>query len=178
LKGDGKKLNGRHLEDSDRFSYLLLEKLVGGTDGHQAEVLQTTRRTIQRLRHGPGLNWVQADVYAVRAGYTPEVVWPWWLDLLIDRTAAMEMAARATAQVELERAEQLVQREMTLRARRAERDARRRVDSLNDGWRWEYPLLRVDEASCCVARRDPDGRYPIGYCAPDCQRRPRLVPVG
>lgn len=30
-----------------------------------------------------------------------------------------------------------------------------------------------DEAPCCAARRDSLGRLPIGYCGPDCLRRPR-----
>lgn len=39
---------------------------------------------------------------------------------------------------------------------------------------WELPVLppTKDEAACCNARRDHLGRLPIGYCSPDCERRP------
>jgi hypothetical protein len=30
-----------------------------------------------------------------------------------------------------------------------------------------------DEAECCKAHALPDGRPVIGYCGPDCERRPR-----
>lgn len=30
-----------------------------------------------------------------------------------------------------------------------------------------------DEAECCNARRDDLGRLPIGYCSPECVRRPQ-----
>lgn len=30
-----------------------------------------------------------------------------------------------------------------------------------------------DEAECCNAKRDALGRLPIGYCGPECERRPR-----
>lgn len=32
-------------------------------------------------------------------------------------------------------------------------------------------MTRKEDAACCVARRLPDGRLPIGYCGPDCIRR-------
>lgn len=28
------------------------------------------------------------------------------------------------------------------------------------------------KAECCLAQRDAQGRLPIGYCGPDCERRP------
>lgn len=31
---------------------------------------------------------------------------------------------------------------------------------------------RKEQAACCVAERDKLGRLPIGYCGPDCLRRP------
>lgn len=31
---------------------------------------------------------------------------------------------------------------------------------------------RKENAPCCVARRDELGRLPIGFCSPDCVRRP------
>ena len=30
-----------------------------------------------------------------------------------------------------------------------------------------------DEAECCNEKRDDLGRLPIGYCGPDCLRRPK-----
>lgn len=53
--------------------------------------------------------------------------------------------------------------------------------------RWDKPLpdimdlssdyyprrLDKDEAECCKAHALPDGRPVIGYCSPDCERRPR-----
>lgn len=36
-----------------------------------------------------------------------------------------------------------------------------------------YPRrLDKDEAECCKAHALPDGRPVIGYCGPDCERRP------
>lgn len=32
---------------------------------------------------------------------------------------------------------------------------------------------KVREASCCGQYKDALGRYPIGYCSPDCERRPQ-----
>lgn len=32
--------------------------------------------------------------------------------------------------------------------------------------------VRKEDAACCVARRDDLGRLPIGFCSPDCIRRP------
>lgn len=29
-----------------------------------------------------------------------------------------------------------------------------------------------DEAACCRARRDALGRLPVGFCSPECVRRP------
>lgn len=34
------------------------------------------------------------------------------------------------------------------------------------------PWISKDDAPCCQARRDDLGRPPIGYCSPDCVRRP------
>jgi hypothetical protein len=31
---------------------------------------------------------------------------------------------------------------------------------------------RKEQARCCIAKRDRDGRLPIGYCSPECERRP------
>jgi hypothetical protein len=31
----------------------------------------------------------------------------------------------------------------------------------------------VREVACCAARVDEAGRYPIGFCSPECERRPR-----
>ncbi len=36
--------------------------------------------------------------------------------------------------------------------------------------RWRRPSKY--EASCCIARRDDLGRFPVGWCSPDCLRRP------
>lgn len=30
-----------------------------------------------------------------------------------------------------------------------------------------------ENAPCCVSRRDSEGRLPIGFCGPNCLRRPR-----
>lgn len=35
--------------------------------------------------------------------------------------------------------------------------------------RWQ---VRKEAAPCCVAQRDEHGRLPIGFCGPDCIRRP------
>lgn len=35
--------------------------------------------------------------------------------------------------------------------------------------------LSKDDAPCCVARRLPDGRPVIGYCSPECIRRPEVI---
>lgn len=32
---------------------------------------------------------------------------------------------------------------------------------------------RKHEAACCVSKMDDLGRLPIGYCGPDCERRPK-----
>lgn len=32
-------------------------------------------------------------------------------------------------------------------------------------------VVRKEEAPCCNAKRDRDGRLPIGYCGPACVRR-------
>jgi len=32
-------------------------------------------------------------------------------------------------------------------------------------------LLRKEQAACCLARRDSDGRLPIGWCSAGCERR-------
>jgi hypothetical protein len=34
------------------------------------------------------------------------------------------------------------------------------------------PPLTKDEAPCCRAALDEQGRPPIGFCGPDCVRRP------
>lgn len=33
------------------------------------------------------------------------------------------------------------------------------------------PFLRKEDAACCAARRDADGRLPVGFCSPGCERR-------
>ncbi len=44
------------------------------------------------------------------------------------------------------------------------------------GWAGaEYPVQippTKESAPCCVAHRDALGRLPLGYCGPDCVRRP------
>jgi hypothetical protein len=35
------------------------------------------------------------------------------------------------------------------------------------------PWITKEEAECCTSKRDSLGRLPIGYCGPDCIRRPR-----
>lgn len=35
------------------------------------------------------------------------------------------------------------------------------------------PWIRKEDAACCIARALPDGRLPIGYCSPQCVRRPK-----
>lgn len=39
---------------------------------------------------------------------------------------------------------------------------------------WDEVIVppRKEDAPCCVAKRDVLGRLPIGYCGPDCVRRP------
>lgn len=37
------------------------------------------------------------------------------------------------------------------------------------------PPLSKDDAACCLAARDEDGRPPIGWCGPDCLRRRQHV---
>lgn len=37
---------------------------------------------------------------------------------------------------------------------------------------WHDPIVTKDDAPCCNAKRDALGRLPIGYCGPDCVRRP------
>lgn len=32
-------------------------------------------------------------------------------------------------------------------------------------------LLRKEDAACCQSRRDADGRLPLGFCGPNCERR-------
>ncbi len=34
------------------------------------------------------------------------------------------------------------------------------------------PAVSKDDAPCCLARRLPDGRPVIGFCSPECVRRP------
>lgn len=48
----------------------------------------------------------------------------------------------------------------------------------SDGMVYPLPDLppRKEDAACCVARRDDVGRLPIGFCSPDCVRRPRKNP--
>lgn len=36
---------------------------------------------------------------------------------------------------------------------------------------------RKDAVACCLATRDGDGRLCVGFCGPDCQRRPANVEV-
>lgn len=31
---------------------------------------------------------------------------------------------------------------------------------------------RKEQAKCCLAKRLPDGRPVIGFCSPECERRP------
>jgi hypothetical protein len=39
---------------------------------------------------------------------------------------------------------------------------------------YEFRLsLRKDIAPCCTSKRDSLGRLPIGYCGPECERRPK-----
>jgi hypothetical protein len=33
--------------------------------------------------------------------------------------------------------------------------------------------ISKDTASCCTSKRDSLGRLPIGYCGPECERRPK-----
>jgi hypothetical protein len=41
---------------------------------------------------------------------------------------------------------------------------------------YEFRLsLRKDIAPCCNAKRDSLGRLPIGYCGPECERRPEVT---
>lgn len=35
------------------------------------------------------------------------------------------------------------------------------------------PWITKEQAACCSSKRDALGRLPIGYCGPDCIRRPR-----
>lgn len=39
---------------------------------------------------------------------------------------------------------------------------------------YDLPVLppSKDDAPCCLARALPDGRPPIGFCSPECVRRP------
>lgn len=38
-------------------------------------------------------------------------------------------------------------------------------------------VVRKEDAPCCVARIDRFGRLPIGFCSPECVRRPEPAPV-
>jgi hypothetical protein len=31
---------------------------------------------------------------------------------------------------------------------------------------------RKEDRACCVSRKDRFGRYPIGWCSPECEGRP------
>lgn len=33
-------------------------------------------------------------------------------------------------------------------------------------------MTHKEDAACCISRRDDQGRLPIGFCGPDCIRRP------
>lgn len=38
---------------------------------------------------------------------------------------------------------------------------------------WATPdVPRKETAVCCVAKRDDLGRLPVGFCSPECERRP------
>lgn len=41
----------------------------------------------------------------------------------------------------------------------------------DDRRRTGVPLTRKEDAPCCEAKRDPDGRPVLGFCGPDCIRR-------
>lgn len=64
-------------------------------------------------------------------------------------------------------------------------EAHRRASARGSAARWldDRPLppktpparpgrMTKEQAPCCLARRDRDGRLPVGFCAPDCLRRP------
>lgn len=36
----------------------------------------------------------------------------------------------------------------------------------------DVPYMRPEDAPCCRRHRDTFGRMPIGYCTPECGRRP------
>lgn len=36
-----------------------------------------------------------------------------------------------------------------------------------------WPFISKEDAPCCQAAALEDGGLPIGYCGPDCVRRPR-----
>lgn len=42
---------------------------------------------------------------------------------------------------------------------------------------YEFPTISKDDAPCCLARRDADGRLPVGWCSDECVRRPVAVRV-
>jgi hypothetical protein len=42
----------------------------------------------------------------------------------------------------------------------------RRPEVVPDPW-----LLSKYDAPCCTARVDAYGRFPVGYCGPECERR-------
>ncbi len=33
---------------------------------------------------------------------------------------------------------------------------------------------RKEEAACCLAHLDRHGRFPLGFCSDDCERRPEI----
>lgn len=35
------------------------------------------------------------------------------------------------------------------------------------------PMIRKEDAACCAATKDEYGRYCIGWCGPNCERRPK-----
>jgi hypothetical protein len=35
------------------------------------------------------------------------------------------------------------------------------------------PPVSKDTAHCCTSKRDSLNRLPIGYCGPECERRPK-----
>jgi hypothetical protein len=63
---------------SERFDLEPLATALGATcDGDIAQATETCRRTVQRWKHD-GMTVDQADRAAVKAGFHPANIWPWW----------------------------------------------------------------------------------------------------
>ncbi|MCA1569327.1 MAG: hypothetical protein LC798_03185 [Chloroflexi bacterium] len=123
-------------------------------------------RQLYRYAHR-GVTDGAADRLAVRLGFVPYLLWPEWL--AGEGSEAVQDWVTITAERRRQQEDEAMERRRIAKAALAERPKPVQEPKPE---RDRRPVPLKDDAECCNARRDADGRLPIGYCSPECIRRP------